>query len=681
MTLRHRPRRHLPPLLPLLLLLPVFAGCGGSSGGSRTGSAAPGARTRTESAVTAVYRPVGRLPAAVQDPAAAPAGTGIVLLGGLSAQQRSTDAITQLAAAGAASAHGRLPAVQHDAQAAALAGHVYVFGGGDQTSYDHILAYDPGSGSVSSAGRLPAASSDDGVATIGSTAYVVGGYTGSRPLDTIVAWTPSGGAHVVARLPYPVRYAAVAAAGGRLVIAGGSSGAGAVRTILSFDPATRAVRPLGHLPSELTHAAAAETGGKVLVIGGRGAAANTPRASILAIDPATGAVTRAGRLPRALSDLAAVSTPAGIVVAGGRTATATVDTVGLVTLRTATHTVTVAPPARAAAPGAALPGPVAPRGVSASYLPAAGRAGQPPGYILIADRGNNRILVVSPDKRVVWRFPTATDLAKGGRLVFNDDTFVAPDGLSLMANEEDNHAIVSVGIYTRRLTVLFGHPGHKGSDSTHLNTPDDAYPLADGTAVVADAYNCRVLYIKDHRITRRIGDGTCAHDPPRSFGAINGDTPMPDGGILVSEINGGWVDHIGPDGRLVKAYRTPLTYPSDPQPLAGGQILVADYADPGRLFILDRRGRVIWRYAHTAGVNRLNHPSLAMMLPNGDIAVNDDYRARVVVISRRAKKVVWQYGHTDHPGRRNGYLNIPDGMDYIPIAANGGIDWGGAVHP
>ena len=46
------------------------------------------------------------------------------------------------------------------------------------------------------------------------------------------------------------------------------------------------------------------------------------------------------------------------------------------------------------------------------------------------------------------------------------------------------------------MRVLFGHPGVRGSDATHLNTPDDAYMLPDGSFTVADAYNCRVLSIR-----------------------------------------------------------------------------------------------------------------------------------------------------------------------------------------
>ena len=51
------------------------------------------------------------------------------------------------------------------------------------------------------------------------------------------------------------------------------------------------------------------------------------------------------------------------------------------------------------------------------------------------------------------------------------------------------------------------------------------------------------------------------------------------------------------------------------------------------------------------------------------------------MIDRHTGKIVWQYGHTDEPGTAPGYLNTPDGMDFIPAASGGGIDWAAVVHP
>jgi outer membrane protein assembly factor BamB len=206
--------------------------------------------------------------------------------------------------------------------------------------------------------------------------------------------------------------------------------------------------------------------------------------------------------------------------------------------------------------------------------------------------------------------------------------------------------------------------------------------LPGGTFTVADAYGCRIVFVRHHHIVRQYGtSGVCRHEPPRYLNAVNGDTPLPGGGVLVSEINGSWIDEISARGKLLFAVKVPVSYPSDPQPLPGGRILLADYANPGHILIVNRRGHVIWRYGPSAGPGRLDHPSLAMALPNGDIVVNDDYRDRVVEIDPRTSRIVWQYGHTDRPGRGPGYLNIPDGMDFVPAGPHGGPDYAAVIHP
>jgi hypothetical protein len=225
-------------------------------------------------------------------------------------------------------------------------------------------------------------------------------------------------------------------------------------------------------------------------------------------------------------------------------------------------------------------------------------------------------------------------------------------------------------------------PGVVGHDSTHLDWPDDAYMLRDGTVTVADAYNCRILFIRHRRIVRQIGEtGVCVHNPPTTLGSVNGDTPLPDGGVLVSEIVGSWIDNFSKTGKLRYAFQAPVSYPSDPQllPGPGGRILLADYSKPGAVLIMGKHH--VWRYAPTSGWGELNHPSLAIMLPNGDIAVNDDFNDRVVIIDPRKNKIVWQYGHLGKPGRRTNYLNTPDGMDYVPLGPHEKPLWFKVHHP
>ena len=88
-----------------------------------------------------------------------------------------------------------------------------------------------------------------------------------------------------------------------------------------------------------------------------------------------------------------------------------------------------------------------------------------PGAILIADRGNDRIMLVDQSGRQLWLFPTLHDQRRGLRLNFNDDSFVGFGGTAIVANEEEAHTIVSINIRTHHRIHLFGTPGVRGSGS------------------------------------------------------------------------------------------------------------------------------------------------------------------------------------------------------------------------
>ncbi|MGZ5097275.1 MAG: outer membrane protein assembly factor BamB family protein [Usitatibacter sp.] len=291
--------------------------------------------------------------------------------------------------------------------------------------------------------------------------------------------------------------------------------------------------------------------------------------------------------------------------------------------------------------------------------------GKPLPYpIVIADRRNNRLIEVAPDKRIVWEFPSPNLKIYRG----NDDVFFSPDGRQLVVNEEDNYDIHIVDYDKRSLTWTYGASDTKGSAPGYLNYPDDAHLMADGKIVTADIRNCRVLFI-DPRTSTLIGqwgkEGTCKHDPPRFLAYPNGSTPLDNGDILVTEITGAWITRITREGKVVWSARAPrVRYPSDAFPTRDGQVIVADYSKPGKIVIFDpKNGKASWEYSVASGEKMLDHPSLALELPTGDVVVNDDLRHRVLVIDRASKEIVWQYGVTDTPGHAPGYLFYPDGMD------------------
>ncbi len=293
--------------------------------------------------------------------------------------------------------------------------------------------------------------------------------------------------------------------------------------------------------------------------------------------------------------------------------------------------------------------------------------GKPLPYpIVIADRRNNRLIEVTPDKRIVWEFPSPNLLLYRG----NEDVNFSSDGRLLAVSEEDNYDVHIVDYEQRAVIWTYGVPDTRGSKGNLLNYPDDAHLLADGKFLTADIRNCRVLIIEpiDSTIATQWGQpGQCRHDPPRLLAHPNGATPMDNGDILVSEITGAWISRITRQGQLLWSVRAPhVRYPSDAFPTVDGkQVIVADFSKPGRVVIFDpATGKASWEYFAAEGEKMLDHPSLARELPDtGDILVVDDLRDRVVVIDRKTKEFIWRYGVTGVKGHAPGYLNYPDGLD------------------
>jgi hypothetical protein len=279
--------------------------------------------------------------------------------------------------------------------------------------------------------------------------------------------------------------------------------------------------------------------------------------------------------------------------------------------------------------------------------------------VLIADRGNNRLLIVTPQKSIVWEY----DFAGLPRSTGADDAFFANGGKSVIASLEHQQVIQMIDVATKAVTWQYGVFGRRGSGQGKLNFPDDAYQLANGNIVVADIRNCRILEIApNHSILRQAGaTDRCGHGSPL-LASPNGDTPLADGHLLVSTIGDHSLVELDAGWQPVLRLSLPIRYPSDPQLTTAGTFLVSSYTRPGRIIEIGRDGKVVWDY-EAAGDGGLNRPSLAIELPNGDIMANDDLNHRVIVVDKATKKVVWQYGVTGVRGTAPGYLAIPDGLD------------------
>jgi hypothetical protein len=593
-----------------------------------------------------------QLPEALSREVVLPAGNGLLIVGGLTRRDVTTDAVTRLnPVTGETRVIGHLAAPVHDAVGVVLGGQAYVLGGGTSGSTPTVQAVGPDTG-TGVVGRLPAGRSDAVGVTAGTIAYLIGGYDGTTLNPAVLATTDGRHFRVAARLPVPVRYAAAAASPGAIWVFGGQTASGATDVIQRIDLADGTAVVAGHLPRPLQGATAISLDGRIYVAGG--ATAEAVSQVIYRFDPATSRVTPAGMLPVPVAYAAGtVSAGVGYLIGGedGGSAVPAVTTLHLV------------------AAGDVLPDPaaapwLAPASGGGHLIPGSDPAVLP-GDVLIADHQNNRLLIVDPQGRIRWEFPRPGDLAPGQTFLAPDDAFFSPDGKYIVATQEDDAVISVISLATSKIVYRYGTPGVPGAGPNHLSNPDDAMLSPRGIVIAADIKNCRIVLITPpaHTLTRAIGTTTppCGHAPPQQFGSPNGAFPLTDGHYLITEINGDWADELSLSGAVAWSTHPPgVAYPSDTNEVYPGLYLTADYSDPGQLVEFNSSGQLLWR------LGGLNQPSLAMPLPNGDILFNDDFNHRVCVVDPATNRIVWQYGHTGVAGRAPGYLNDPDGVDLVP---------------
>jgi len=701
---KHPASAHLPPaaeagLLPWHLAAPisrvvVLPGTGSQVvilGGLTTGNTSSGA-VFTLDTTTGTLTQVGDLPAPIHDAAAAVmAGQDLVFGGGSPNTVGAVQAFPAPAATGPAGS---------------------------------------GAATGTTVAQLPAPRSDAAEVTMGTTAYLVGGYDGTIADGAVLATTNGRTFRTVASLPVAVRYPAVAALSGKIFVFGGQAITGPqagqpTDSIQVIDPARHVASVVGRLPETLSGAAAVTLGGHIYVVGGESTAPQTSTPGVgttqIASAPSgsnpgagkAGAITDAyttrgptgpapvmgpsGASTAVLTDTAsptpstasagrAQTVASGPTTTSGSTQTATVSTIWAFNPTTAT----MLPAGRLQVPvshmGVAVIGSTAwlVGGESSGTQVAAVQmvtpnamfgtagasgAGSPYfGYkLLVADRGNNRLLLMDAAMHVVWTYPSASSPADPLGFYFPDDAFFVNKGSAIISNQEQNETIVQIGYPSGKILWSYGHPKQAGTSQGYLHEPDDAYLLKNGQISVADAQNCRVLVLNANgSVADQIGTtGVCVHNPPVSMGSPNGDTPLADGNLLVSEINGSWVSEYTPQGSLVWTVHLPISYPSDPQQLGPDLYLIADYASPGEVLEFNRQGQISYRYDPASGPGMLNHPSLSEMLPSGAIMANDDYRNRMMAFDPTTGALVWQYGISDQAGTAPGMLNTPDGFDLL----------------
>ncbi len=307
--------------------------------------------------------------------------------------------------------------------------------------------------------------------------------------------------------------------------------------------------------------------------------------------------------------------------------------------------------------------PLAAAGTGVGHLAAGSSAAVLPGNILVADRNNNRLVVISPTGQVVWTQP----------LTGPSDAFLSLTGRSIIVTEPGSFVALQFAVADRKTLYRYGHSGHPGVADNRLHDPETAQELGDGELVIADKSNCRILFLSppSHRPARKLGTvGSCLHDPPKNFGYPDAVFPtLSGGGIVVTEVDPAWIDLLNSAGAVTGELRvSTLSVPDDANEYAPGELIVTSHSHPGAVEEVTTAGKLLWSYGPTSGPGELNKPSLAVRLPGGDVLVCDSDNDRIIVIDPQTNTIVWQYGHTHVPGSRPGYLHTPDSAILVTSA-------------
>ena len=248
------------------------------------------------------------LPAAVSRPTVYASGDGLLVVGGLTAADITTQSILLVDfASQTVRPAGRLPVPVHDAAGAVVRGRDLLFGGGSTAVSSAVQDVTPGT-TPRLISHLPAPRADLVAISDGTAAYVLGGFDGQQGSATVLQTVDGTTFTVVGTVPVTVRYPAVAVSGGSIWLFGGEHAGRQITDVQRIDLATGRGRVTGHLPRPLAHAGAFTLGGSIFVAGGRTGSSVTD--TVLRFNAADSGFTAVGHLPADRSDF-------GVAVVGG----------------------------------------------------------------------------------------------------------------------------------------------------------------------------------------------------------------------------------------------------------------------------------------------------------------------------------------------------------------------------
>ncbi len=214
----------------------------------------------------------------------------------------------------------------------------------------------------------------------------------------------------------------------------------------------------------------------------------------------------------------------------------------------------------------------------------------PNGNTLIADAGDHagfgsEIVEVDPVGNIVWSYHQELKFAHSGRRLRNGNTLIT---------DTTNNRLIEVTPEKRMVMNSddWGEGTGRLSDGSHLHYPNEAFELEDGTFLVTDRNNDRCL-----QVTRK-GEVIWYFSEKELHHPHNAN-PLPNGNILISDSDGNRIIEVNRKKEIVWSYGDGsiemLWWPRSAIRLPNGNTLITDSKNH-RLLEVTPEGNRVWKF-------------------------------------------------------------------------------------
>lgn len=219
------------------------------------------------------------------------------------------------------------------------------------------------------------------------------------------------------------------------------------------------------------------------------------------------------------------------------------------------------------------------------------------GNTLIADTTNNRVIEVSPDKKIV----------------FSTDDW--SDGTGIM------------------------------SDNTHLGYPNDAHILGNGKLIITDRNNNRCVIVSREGEVEWFYDRDIKH--PHNCDMLS------NGNVIIADSDGKRVIEVNMQKEIVWEYSNGLDWPRDAERRDNGNTVITDSRN-SRIIEVNSEGDIVWQYKVPYFANFYD----ADILDNGNLLISDQQHHQVLEVDPFGN-IVWAFrnyvnSNIIHPKLTNG---------------------------